>query len=123
MTGQLTGKRVLVVEDEQMIAENVAFELAAEGAEVIGPVETVNAALDAIASTNLDGVTLDIKLRGEMAFPVADVLTARDIPFVFLTGYDVVPARYANVNCLQKPVTPQVICRALEAAFAAHSKD
>jgi ActR/RegA family two-component response regulator len=76
MTLQLAGSRVLIVEDEQMLAEYLADAMIAAGAEVIGPVATVNAAIDAIANTYLDGATLDIKIRGEMAFPVADALAA-----------------------------------------------
>jgi two-component SAPR family response regulator len=124
MTRQLAGKHVLIVEDEPVIAENLAFEFAENGAKVIGPVASVKAALDVIENTNLDGVTLDIKLMGEMAFSVADVLAGRDIPFVFLTGYDAgaVPASHAKVHRLEKPVTPEVVRRALEATFAARSK-
>jgi DNA-binding response OmpR family regulator len=125
MTQHLAGKRVLIVEDEQMLAEYLADAMAAEGAEVIGPVAIVNAALDVIASTRLDGVTLDLKLKGEMTFRVADALAARNIPFIFLTAYGAadVPARHANVSRVEKPVTPGIVCRALEAAIAARSKD
>jgi DNA-binding response OmpR family regulator len=124
MAHQLAGKRVLIVEDEQMLAEYLADAMAAEGAEVIGPVATVNAALDLITSTRLDGVTLDLKLAGEMTFRVADALAADNVPFIFLTGYGAadVPARHANVSRVEKPVTPGIVCRALEAAIAAHSK-
>jgi DNA-binding response OmpR family regulator len=123
MKYQLAGRRVLIVEDERTIAENLAFEITAEGGKVVGPVATVNAALDAIANnTGLDGAILDLNLTGEMAFPVADALAARHIPFVIMTGFDaraVVPARHASVSCLQKPVTPYSICRELEAIFDA----
>jgi DNA-binding response OmpR family regulator len=125
MTHRLAGKRVLIVEDEQLLVGYLADAMAAEGAEVIEPVATVNAALDAIAYTPLDNVTLDLKLPGEMTFRVADVLAARNIPFVFLTGYGAadVPARHANVSRVEKPVAPGVVCRPLEAAIAARSKD
>src|SRR6266478_2981513 len=108
MTHELTGKRILVVEDEPLISENLADQMTAEGAQVIGPVGTVEAALNLIASTNnLDGAILDIKLIEKMSFKVADVLAARRVPFVFWTGYgcggDVVPARHANVTCVEKP--------------------
>jgi len=118
MTLQLAGSRVLIVEDEQMLAEYLADAMIAAGPEVIGPVATVNAAIDAIANTYLDGATLDIKIRGEMAFPVADALAARNIPFIFLTGYGAadVPARHANVTRVEKPVAPSMVCRELEAA-------
>jgi PAS domain S-box-containing protein len=122
MKDQLGGRRVLIVEDDSAIAENLAFEIAAEGGKVVGPVATVKAALEAIANSGLDGAILDLNLKGEMAFPVADALAAHPVPFVIITGFDaraVVPARHANVSCLQKPVTPYTICRELEAIFDA----
>jgi CheY-like chemotaxis protein len=116
---QLAGKRVLIVEDHIIIAMDLAHKLASEGAKVIGPVATVAAAHDVIASTDLDGAILDINLSGKMVFPVADALADRHIPFVFATGYAVnAPARHAKVRRLQKPILPGVICRALEAAMS-----
>jgi DNA-binding response OmpR family regulator len=123
MTSRLAGKRILIVEDEPLIAENLAFELAAAGAQVIGRVATVTTALDVIAKTGLDGVTLNINLIGERAYAVADALVARNIPFVFVTGYDAedVPPHHANIIRVEKPATPAVVCRALETILAARS--
>src|SRR5215470_11845640 len=126
MKDQLAGRRVLIVEDDSAIAENLAFEIAAEGGKVVGPVATVKAGLEAIANSGLDGAILDLNLIGEMAFPVADALATRHIPFVIMTGFDaraVVPARHANVSFLQKPVTPYTVCRELEAIFGASNGD
>jgi DNA-binding response OmpR family regulator len=125
MTRRLAGKRVLIVEDEQLFADYLADAMAAEGAEVIEPVASVNAALDAITNTLLDGVTLDLKLKGETILPVADILAARNIPFIFLTGYGAadVPARHANVTRVEKPVAPSMVCRALEAAMSTARKE
>jgi DNA-binding response OmpR family regulator len=67
MAHQLAGKRVLIIEDEQLFAEYLADAMTAEGVEVIEPVGAVNAALDVIANTRLDGVTLDLKLAREMS--------------------------------------------------------
>jgi CheY-like chemotaxis protein len=119
-THQLAGKRILIVEDERTIAENLAFEIAAQGGEVVGPVATTDAALDAIAIAHLDGATVDIKLMDKMTFSVADVLAHRQIPFLFVTGYgpQIVPARHTNVRRLAKPVTPIIVCRALEGAMS-----
>ena len=121
MTHGLAGKRILIVEDEIIVALDLADKVTADGATAVGPVSTVNAALDVIANTELDGVILDVKLRGEMAFPVADVLADRHIPFVFTTALDPgdIPSRHANVHCVQKPVSTEVICRALEATIFA----
>lgn len=123
MVHQLAGKRILIVEDEQMIADVLKIEITDEGGEVIGPVATVAAALDAIANADLDAVTLDIKLSSERTYSVADVLAARDIPFVFLTGYgaDDVPPRQANAIRLEKPTTPAIVCRTLETLLATRS--
>jgi hypothetical protein len=73
-----------------------------------------------IASKDLDGAIVDINLNGKAAFPVADALAERHIPFVFATGYLVagyIPARHANVRRLEKPTAPSIICRALEEAI------
>ncbi len=99
MKCQLTGKRVLIVEDERTIAENLAFEITANGGNVVGPAATVNAALDLIANTGLDGAILDLNLMGEMAFPVADALATSHIPFIIMTGFSAraaVPSRHAS---------------------------
>ncbi len=114
-TSELADKRVLVVEDEFLIAMDVSAYLEAAGAHVVGPASSVNAALEALQCTELDGAILDVNLRGEMAYPVADALTARGIPFVFTTGYDsrMVPARFADVKRCEKPATPEAISRAL----------
>ena len=122
----LADKRVLVIEDEYIIALNLASELADRGAVVIGPVGNMESALDAIKNTDLDGAILDINLMGRVAFPVADALADRRVPFVFATGCEIsdgLPARHANVRRLEKPTPPDVVCDALEAAIAAHSKD
>ncbi len=77
MTHHLAGKRVLIVEDDNILAITLAEELAAEGAKVVGPAPTVTDALDVITRTDLDGAIVDINLRGKAAFPVADALADR----------------------------------------------
>jgi CheY-like chemotaxis protein len=121
MTHQLTGKRVLVVEDDSILAINLADELAAEGAQVLGPAASVTDALGVIASADLDGAVLDVNLGGKAAFPVADALADRHIPFIFVTGYLIahhVPPRHANVRRFEKPAAAGVICRALAEAMS-----
>src|SRR5882762_1055865 len=126
MTHHRAGKRVLIVEDDNILAITLAEELAAEGAKVIGPAATVTDALDVIARTNLDGAIVDINLGGNAAFPVADALADRHIPFVFATGYLVagyIPVRHANVPRFEKPTPPGAICSALEAAMSTTSSE
>ncbi|WP_261404766.1 response regulator [Chenggangzhangella methanolivorans] len=84
----LKGLRILLVEDEAMIAMLVEDMLLDGGAEVVGPAGGVKAALAVIAETDaIDGALLDVNLGGEQSFEVADALAARNIPFVFVTGY------------------------------------
>jgi CheY-like chemotaxis protein len=112
---RISAKRVLVVEDEYLVAMDMSAWLEAEGAHVVGPASNVHAALEVLERTELDGAILDVNLRGEMVYPIADALIARGIPFVFTTGYDArtVPARFAGVKRCEKPTTPEAISRAL----------
>ena len=113
---RFSGCKVLLVEDEYFIAEDMVRMFESSGAHVVGPVASVEAALDLIDETDvLDGVVLDVNLQGEMAYPVAEALMSRGVPFVFATGYDKVsvPERYAHVTRCEKPVDPDKILRAL----------
>ena len=101
------GRRVLVVEDEYMLAEDLREELERQGALVMGPVASVADALELLRSGPApDMAILDINLGGEMAYPVADALRARDIPFIFATGYNAgaIPKAYSDVPRAEKPV-------------------
>ena len=112
----LHGGRILVVEDEYMIAADLAQTLEKLGAVVVGPAPTVGRALRLVeAEGQLDGAVLDINLGSEKAYPVADALIARGVPFVFATGYDdwAVPAAYASVPRFEKPVDTAMLTRIL----------
>lgn len=113
---KLSGRRILVVEDEYMLAEDLRSELSNLGAVVLGPVGTVANAFDLIASeADIDGAILDVNLAGEKVFAVADRLIARDIPLVFATGYDAsaIPQIYSDVPRCEKPVNISKISAAL----------
>ena len=88
---KLTGKRVLVVEDEALVAMLVEDELRDAGAEVLGPAPTVDHALRLIEAAAADGgisaAVLDINLGGRHVAPVADRLAALGVPFVFATAH------------------------------------
>jgi len=102
----LRGCRVLVVEDEYLLADELQRELQQAGAVVIGPVGRLAAALQlARSEAVIDLALLDVNLGGETVFPAADHLAARGIPIVFTTGYDAssIPAGYANVATCEKP--------------------
>ena len=102
----LTGQRILLVEDDFYIAEDMACQLEAGGAKVVGPVASVDAAIGLIEQKEpLDGAVVDVNLQGVMSWPIADALLRRGVPLVFATGYDrtSIPARYAGIVCCEKP--------------------
>jgi CheY-like chemotaxis protein len=103
----LRGKRLLVVEDDYMIAAELVRALEDQGATVVGPAGSVADALALISTAAaLDGGVLDINLGGELIYPVADALRERGTPFVFATGYDawVIPDQYRDASRCEKPV-------------------
>ena len=114
-SGPLSRRRVLVVEDEYFLAEDMAEALQKLGAEVVGPVPTRDKALALLAAEPVDAAVLDINLKGEMVFPVAQALTEQGIPFVFATGYDqtAIPAEYQDTPRWEKPFDPEAFAEAL----------
>jgi DNA-binding LytR/AlgR family response regulator len=116
----LKGRRLLIVEDEYMIASDLTEFFEHAGAEVIGPVGSVKDALALIAreGERLDGALLDVNLRNDKVYPVADALFAAGVPFVFATGYDAhaVPEAYADVPRCDKPVDRRQLARLLSKA-------
>ncbi len=99
-------RRALLVEDEALVGMMLADLLADLGFTVVGPFTRVSDALAATREEAIDVAVLDLNLRGEMSYPVADALASRDIPFVFVTGYgrDRIDRRYAEAQVLQKPI-------------------
>jgi CheY-like chemotaxis protein len=112
----LSGRRVLVVEDEYFLADDLSRALTQLGAEVLGPVATREEALDLLASgERIDLAVLDINLQGESVFPVADTLLEQGVPFLFATGYDqtAIPLQYQQVPRWEKPFAPEALAQAL----------
>ena len=115
---RLDGLRILVAEDSFLIAEQVAELIAGEGGTVVGPVPRVGAGLALIARAPPDCAVLDINLNGEPCFAIADALKARDIPFIFVTGYSdrtVVPPGLAGAPMLTKPLEDETLVTSLAA--------
>jgi DNA-binding response OmpR family regulator len=107
--------RVLLVEDEFMIADFIAGLLTAHGMVIAGQVGTVDAALAAIETTVFDCALLDVNLNKVSIAPVADRLAARGLRYVFLTGYGrhKLPAGHGDAACIGKPVKIQELLAAL----------
>lgn len=113
---RLQGLRVLVVEDEALIAMLVEDALIEAGADVLGPAATVEEALEYFSGAAPAAAVLDINLAGQVSTPVADRLVEMEIPFVVATGYDAagLPERHRGAPVLSKPYDPQELVLMLE---------
>ncbi|GAA3707216.1 response regulator [Sphingomonas cynarae] len=117
VSGSLTDRRILVVEDEYILARQLVRALTQEGAVVLGPVPDVARALAMIdaGQGEIDVAILDVNLAGEKVYPVADALLGRGVPFLFASGYDADEgdARFAAIRHLVKPLTMKSLVAAL----------
>ena len=106
-----SGQRVLLVEDEALVAMMIQDWLTEAGHSVIGPISRASEALQAAAEADYDAAILDINLGDGMAYPVADIAAKRGVPFVFVTGYeaDTIDERFSHVPILQKPIERQML--------------
>jgi DNA-binding response OmpR family regulator len=104
MPEALRSRRILLIEDEYFLADDLERALRAEGAEVIGPVSSVFEARSLI-DDRLDGAVLDIKLQDGEVYEIADELSRMLVPFAFATGYDaeIIPRRFQNTARVEKP--------------------
>jgi DNA-binding response OmpR family regulator len=117
----LRDRRILIVEDEYLIAMSLQDALESAGSFVLGPAPSVDKAIKTIESEDhIDAAVLDVNLGGALAYSVADKLIARKIPFVFTSGYDdnVLRIRYAHVKNCPKPYLFRVIEEALLEAMS-----
>jgi len=104
-SSRTSGLRVLLVEDENLIALLLEDMLAELGHTVIGPIARLNKALEIAQRDEFDVAILDVNINGGDTYPIAEALAARDIPFVFSTGYgrNSLRAPYHDRPILQKP--------------------
>ena len=98
--------KILVVEDNLLVAETIVQALEDNGYEVVGPAPNLGRGLELASGTDLDGALLDVNLGGRFCFPIARVLSDRHMPFMFLTGYDdatIIPPELRETKRLVKP--------------------
>ena len=109
-------RRVLIVEDEAMIAGLIESILSAPGWSVVGPVATLERALETIDRGRLDAAVLDVRINGHDAYAVADILMGRRIPFIFVSGFTPkqMPPAYRDCAYIAKPFAPDAILALLE---------
>lgn len=111
----LSALRILIVEDEYYVADDLARALQGLGATVLGPVATLEEAEQLVEEGGFDCAVLDMNLRGEMAFPIADRLEAEGIPFIVASGYNSasLPERFSGVPRVEKPYDPAQVAAIL----------
>lgn len=109
--------RILIVEDEYYLAADLAEALRERGADVVGPVGTFEEAMRAVAEGDIDQAVLDMNLRGEMSFAVAERLDEAGIPYVIATGYSAesLPESLRDKPRIEKPFRPERVAEMLAA--------
>ncbi len=124
MNSSLAGCRVLVVEDEMMVAWALEDMLLDWSCTVVGPAGRVDKALTMLDAEVIEMALLDVSLDGVKSYPVADALAVRGKPFVLLTGYgrESLPSRYQACPMLQKPFTVSELGNALVALLTSKSR-
>lgn len=107
----LENARVLIVEDEYFIADDLARALGTAGAIAVGPVGTIAQADEILSSGKVDAAILDLNLRGNMAYSLAERLAAARLPLVIVSGYsgDALPESLRTLPRLEKPVSCEAI--------------
>ena len=115
--------RVLIAEDEFLVALSLEEDLRRHGCEIIGPFSKLGDARQAAEVEELDVALLDVNMNGEMAYPVADALSARGIAFIFLSGYGAMtfPEQYRAAPRVPKPYDPSILIKEIRKLLAAQS--
>jgi DNA-binding response OmpR family regulator len=115
-SGPLTGRRVLVIEDEYFLADDIVRALTALGARIVGPYGDLDEATKVVdRDVTIDAAVIDINLRHEMVFPLARVLRSRKVPLVFTTGYDKssIEPEFHDVRLWGKPLDIKAMAQEL----------
>ncbi len=117
----MSSKRILIVEDEALISMNMEDMIMDEGYVVVGPAGSVKDALHLISTdTVIDCALLDVNLRGETVYPVAEELVRRRVPFAFTSGYGHagIDPRFTDRVVLPKPIDRDRLVSFIRAALA-----
>lgn len=120
LSAPLQGLSILLVEDEYLIAADIETTLARRGATIVGLAPTVADAMVAIDQTErLDCAVLDINLGSETSYPIGEALSVRNVPVIFVTGYEslLLPAAFASFPRLNKPFNANILVNTIIAAI------
>lgn len=124
LNGGLRGRRVMVLEDDVLIAMDMEDFLLGEGCQVVGPISNVEAALETVETGELDGAVVDLNLRGELSVPVIEALKSRGLPVIVCSGYAEltgVQDMLKDVPMVPKPCDFQALSRLLAEKFTTTS--
>ncbi len=116
----LAGLRILIVEDDALVALNLQDFVEDLGCIVVGPAGRLDEALQTLEREDIDGAMLDIDLHGELVYPLAERLAEREIPMLFCSGYaftSVVPERFAHYPQVAKPCVEHTLRTAMMETF------
>jgi len=110
--------RILIAEDEFLVGVHLEEDLRSAGCSIVGPFSSLETAMRAARRERFDLAVLDINLNGTMVYPLADELSARGIPFIFLSGYIAadLPERFRQARQIAKPHDPAVLIEEIRAA-------
>jgi DNA-binding response OmpR family regulator len=115
---ELTGRKVLVVEDEMLVAIDYCQHLKDAGAEIVGPFTSVSQAQTSADTADVDFAVLDYALADQTSDPLQSALERRHIPFVVVTGYPrVLVRRTDDQQIMTKPISPEALLETVKAAF------
>jgi DNA-binding NtrC family response regulator len=122
--GGLRGRRVMVLEDDVLIAMDMEDFLISEGCQVVGPISNVEAALEKVETAQLDGAVVDLNLRGELSVPVIEALKSRGVPVIVCSGYAELPGvqeMLKDVPMVPKPCDFNALSQILAETFTVTS--
>jgi CheY-like chemotaxis protein len=119
MSHALSGRRILIVEDESLVAMLLETILEDMGCSTVGPAANIDDGLTLVQTESLDAALLDVNVAGRQVFPVAQALKDRGVPFVFSTGYGEggLPDEWRGQPTIQKPFTETAVRDALMAVM------
>jgi CheY-like chemotaxis protein len=117
---ELTGRRILLIEDSPVVAPYTVDVLEELGCVVVGPAPNMASARDLLENEQFDAAILDVHIRGERVFPLCELLEARGVPFVLSSGYAdwQMPDKWEDRPRLQKPYTLDQVESVLRALFS-----
>jgi len=116
----LAGLKILIVEDDALVALNLQDFVESLGCTVVGPAGRLAQALTVLDREEVDGAVLDINLHGEMVYPLAERLAERGIPMLFCSGYAftaAVPEKFAHCAQVAKPCAEHTLRTAMKETF------